>query len=78
MLNETIALSLKAVIRKSIISCQANYMKNSSVCGRGSLDMPRAFFKSEVLLMYLSTSAFPTRKLLEFLNDQNANKENIS
>lgn len=61
MLNEAISLS-KAVIRKSIISSQANYMKNS-VCGRCNLDMSRAFFKSEVLLMYLSKSAFPTRKL---------------
>lgn len=40
--------------------------------------MSRAFFKSEVLLMHLSKVPSLLENYLEFLNDQNANKENIS
>ena len=39
--------------------------------------MSRAFFKSEVLLMHLSKVPSLLENYLEFLNDQNANKEKV-
>lgn len=71
------SILLKVFKQKKHNHLWSKYIKDSPVCGRVSLDMPKAFFKFIILLIYLSKSAFPTRKLPK-ISERPGCKENIS